>query len=137
MHEDVKVLEDGDEDAEDEREVGAVETKGRGVGHLVTRDALGAPGAHEADVAYKDRDPGQQAEDGDEVDKVGEDDLGVVLDVEEGDAGDRGAEPEGVDGDAAAVGAGEDAVAVAFLGEAVKRAGSDVEVAVGGAEDED
>ena len=137
VHEHVEVLEDGDEDAEHEREIGAVEAKGGGVGHLALGDALGPAGAHEADVADEDGDPGEQAEDGDEVDEVGEDDFGVVLDVEEGDARYRRAEREGVDGDAAAVGAREDGVAVPLFGEAVKRAGGDVEVAVCGAEDED
>ena len=88
VHKNVKVLEDGDEDAEHEREIGAVEAKGGGVGHLGIGDALGAPGAHKVDVRDENGDPGQQAEDGDEVDEVGEDDFGVVFDVEEGDAGD-------------------------------------------------
>ena len=137
VDEDVKVLEDGDDDAEDEGEIGAVQAERGRVGHLRLGDALGAAGAHEADVRHEDGDPGQQAKYGDQVDKVGEDDFGVVFDVQEGYAGDQGGESEGVNGDATAIGACKDTGAVTLFGKTVERSCCDVEIGVGGAEDED
>lgn len=137
VDEDVEVLEDGDQDAEAQGEVGAVQAKGRGVGQLRRIDALGSAGFHKVDVRDQDGDPGEDAEDGDEVDEVAEDFAGVVADVEEGDAGDEGRESERVDGHAAAIGPGEDGVGVSFLGQAVEGTGGDVEIAIGGGKDED
>lgn len=111
VHEDVEVLENGDDDAEDEREPGPVQPERRDVVELVVRDALGPARLHEVDVRHEDGDPGQQAEDGDEVHEVSEDFARVVRHVEEGDAGDQGGEAEGVDGDAAGVGASKNVVA--------------------------
>lgn len=116
VHEDVEIFEDGDDDAEAESEVGAVEPKGRRVVHLRLVDALGAPGFDEVDVRDEDGDPGQEAEDGGQVDEIAKYLAGIVGHIEERDAGDDGREAERVDGDATAVGAREDAVGVAFLG---------------------
>lgn len=65
VHEDVKVLEDGDDNAKAEGEVGAEETKGSHIVHLTFVDALGPPRLDEVYVRHKDGDPGQDAEDGD------------------------------------------------------------------------
>lgn len=50
VHEDVKIFEDGDDDAEDEGEVSAEETEGSGVCQFGWGDVLSASGANEADV---------------------------------------------------------------------------------------
>ena len=132
MHEDVEVLKDSHDDAENERGPRPVQAEGRHVDEVGVGDALGPARLDEADVRHEDGDPGQQAEDGDQVHEVVEHFARVVRYVEEGDAGDQGGETEGVDGDAAAVGVGEEVVAGAFFGEAVEGAGRDVEVGVGG-----
>lgn len=58
MHEDVEVLEDGYDDAEGEREIGAVETEGGDVGQALGVDALGSARFDEVDVCHEDGDPG-------------------------------------------------------------------------------
>ena len=88
MHEDVEVLEDGNQDAEHQREPGSVEAEGCRVRHHVLLDTLGAPRAHEVDVRHQDGDPREQAEDGDQVNEVTEDYAGVVCHVQESDAAD-------------------------------------------------
>ena len=93
---DVKVLEDGDDDAEYQGEIRTIETEWGRVRHHVVVHSLGAPGAYEEDVRYQNGDPGQEAEDGNKIDKVGEDFLGVIGDVEEGDACDYGTESKRV-----------------------------------------
>ena len=98
MHKGVKVLEDGDHDAEGQSEVCPIQAKRRGVGHLRVGDALGAPRFDEIDVCDEDGYPGQKAEDGDEVDEVTEDFCGIVAYVQEGDEGDGGREGERVNG---------------------------------------
>jgi len=70
VDEDVEVFEDGNDNAEDESKVGAVEAEGGDVSQLGVCDALGAARAHKADVRDEDGDPGEEAENGDEVDKV-------------------------------------------------------------------
>ena len=97
---------------------------------------MGAAGADKIDVGNKNGDPGQDTEDGDEVDKVVEDVCGGLGDVEEGDEGDGGGESESVNGDTAAVSTSEDGEGVSFFGEAVEGSCSDVEVRVCSAEDE-
>ena len=132
MHKDVEILEDGHHDAEYERKVRPIQPKGCSVRHHILAHPLRAPSAHEPDVRYKNRNPGQQAEDGDQIDKIREDFFGVVGYVQEGYASYQGAEGEGVDGQPALVRAREDAVRVPLLGEAVECSCRDVQVAVCG-----
>ena len=66
--EDVEVLGQGDEHAEEERNARADEAKRRRVRQLVVGDALGPARAHKVDVRDEERDPGQEAEDGRQVD---------------------------------------------------------------------
>ena len=70
MHEDVKVLEDGNHDAEHQGEVGAVEAEGSDVVHLILVDALRPAGFDKVDVRHENGYPGQEAEDGDQIDKI-------------------------------------------------------------------
>lgn len=104
VREHVEVLGQRDDDAEDQgapRPVHAQRRleRQRRVGHL-----LRLTGPHEVDVRHEDRDPGEQAEDGDQVDEVAEDGLGVVGDVHVGQQGEEGGHAESVDGDAPSVG---------------------------------
>ena len=137
VHEDVVVLRERDEAAEHERDVRAGQAQGCDKGQGFDGDVLRAPGVDEVDVGDEKGDPGEQAEDGDEVDKVPEDGLGVVRDVHVREKTEGGGEPQGVDGDAAAVGFGEDLGGFAFSGEAVQGSGGDVQVGVGRGEDEE
>jgi len=76
-----KVLGQGDQAAPEEGEVGAPDAEGSSVGELLGGYALGFAGAAEVDVGDEDGDPGQQTEDGGQVDKVAEDFLAAGRDV--------------------------------------------------------
>lgn len=134
--EDVEVLGQGDDNAEEQGTVGAGNTERRGVGHALDGDLLGLASTHEVDVGDQDRDPGQQTEDGDQVDKVLEDGLGVAGDVHVGQQGEHRAGSQGVHGNTATVGPGEDLGGLSFTGETVDGTGCDVKVGVGSREDE-
>lgn len=136
VHKDVKVLEDGDDDAEAKGEVGAPQAKRSHVVHLTLVDALGPSRLDEINVRHQDGDPGQDAEDGDQVDEIIEYFLRIICNVEEGDQGDESRETKSIDGHPAAVGAGEDGERVTLLGKTVQCTGGNVEIAVGGGEDE-
>lgn len=58
MHEHGVVLGQGDEDAEEDGAVGAVDAEGRGVGEGRGGDVLRDAGANEVDVRDEDGDPG-------------------------------------------------------------------------------
>ena len=83
------------------------------------------------------RDPGQQTEDGGEVDKVSENGLGVVGGVHKGGAAEQRRDRESGNGDTALVGPPEDLGSVTLLGQAVDCTGSDVQIGIGGTEGED
>ena len=134
MHEDVKVLEDGNHDAEHQGEVGAVEAEGSDVVHLILVDALRPAGFDKVDVRHENGYPGQEAEDGDQIDKIEKHFPWVASHVEKGNAGDGGRETQGVDRNSAAIRPGKNAVTIAFFGQSIQRAGSNVQVAVGGRE---
>lgn len=76
----------------------------------------------------QNRDPGEETEDGDEIDKILEDRHGGGVDAEEGEEAEERGEAEGVDGDTAAVGACEDLGGVALDCETVESTRSDVEI---------
>lgn len=136
VHEDVVVLEDGDDDTEAKSEVGADKTKRSHVVHLTLVDALGAPRLDKVNVRHQDGDPGQKAEDGDQVDEISKYFLRIICNIEEGYQGDKGRETKSIDGNPAAVGACEDGERVTLLGKTVQRTGGNVEIAIGGGEDE-
>lgn len=137
MDEDVVALCEGNDAAEGESEVGACGAQGGLVYEVGIGDVLGFSGAHKVDVGDEQGDPGEETEDGDQIHKVFEDGLGVAGDVHVGKAGEAGGDDEGVDGDAAAVGAGEDGGGFALAREPVDGTSGDVEVRVGGGEDEE
>lgn len=119
MDEDVEALSERNDAAEDEGEVGACGAKGGCVYEVRVRDVLGFAGANEVDVGDEQRDPGEKAKNGDQIHKIFEDGLGVTRDVHVGQAGEAGGDGEGIDGDAAAVGAGEDGGRFALARETV------------------
>ena len=137
MDEDVEALSERNDAAEDEGEVGACGAKGGCVYEVRVRDVLGFAGANEVDVGDEQRDPGEKAKNGDQIHKIFEDGLGVTRDVHVGQAGEAGGDGEGIDGDAAAVGAGEDGGRFALARETVNGTSGDVEVRVSGGEDEE
>jgi hypothetical protein len=63
VHEHGVVLGQGDEDAEEDGAVGAVDAEGRGVGEGRGGDVLRDAGANEVDVRDEDGNPGEEAED--------------------------------------------------------------------------
>lgn len=75
----------GDDDAENQGAPGAGDAQGRLVRERGVGDVLGLPGPDEVDVCDEDGDPGQEAEDGDQVDEVFEDGCGVAGDVHVGE----------------------------------------------------
>lgn len=137
VHEDVEVLEDGDDDAEAEGEVGAVKAEGSDVVHLTLVDALGPPRLDEVDVRHQNGNPGQDAEDGDQVDEIVKHLLRIIRNVQKGYKRNEGRETKGIYGNPAAVGACEDGMRITLLGKTVEGAGGNVEIAVGSGEDEE
>lgn len=132
----VESLEESDDAAEEEGDVGSPDSTWRDEWHLAVEDTLGLAGSHEVDVRDKDGDPGKDTEDGDEVDEVGEDGLGRGADVEVGEEAERGGKSKSVNWDTTAISAGEDGWGVALNGETVESTGSNVEIGVGGGKDE-
>ncbi|KFY22760.1 hypothetical protein V493_06341, partial [Pseudogymnoascus sp. VKM F-4281 (FW-2241)] len=124
----VEALEDGDQAAEAETDVRAPESAGGDKGQGAVGDVLGAAGAHKVDVRHENRDPGEETEDGDEVDKVLEDRHGGGVDAEEGEEAEARGETERVDGDTAAIGARKDLGGVALDCESVEGSRRDVEI---------
>lgn len=79
-------------------------------------------------MRYQDRDPGEESEDGDEVDKVLENRHGGGVDAEEGQEAEERGQAECVDGDTTAIGAREDLGGVALDCETVESTRCDVEI---------
>lgn len=136
VREDVVVLGENDQNAETQGDVGADDAEGGDVGQVGVGDVLGATGAHEVDVGDQDRDPGQETEDSDQVDEVLEDGLRVVGNVHVGDQSDGRTNGQSIDWDTATVGTGEDLGGLALASETVDSTGGDVQIRVGGREDE-
>lgn len=107
------------------------------VRHGAVGDVLGAAGLDEVDVGDEDGDPGQDTKDGGQVDKVLEHLLGVVGDVHEGQEGEGSAQEEGGPGNTTAVGLLEDGGGGLVGGKTVEGTAGNVEIGVGGREDED
>lgn len=136
-HKVVESLEESDEAAEEERDVGSPDSSWRDEWHLAVEDTLGLASSNKVDVGDQDRDPGEDTEDGDEVDEVGEDDLGGSANVEVGEEAESGGKSKGVNWDTTAISAGEDAWSVTLDGKTVESTGSNVQIGVGSGEDED
>ncbi|KAI6764611.1 hypothetical protein HG531_012498 [Fusarium graminearum] len=83
---------------------------GGDVGESLVGQTLSLLGAAPEDVSGEDGDPGQETEDGGQVDKVAKDLCGVVGDVHEGEQTERSRHAEGVDGNTVLirVGGGKD-----------------------------
>lgn len=81
----VETLEDGDEAAEEQTDVRTPDSARGDKSHGAVWNILSAARAHEVDVGHEDGDPGEETEDGDEVDKVLEDRHGGGVDTEEGE----------------------------------------------------
>ena len=135
--EDGKVLGKGDQAAEEETNAGANKTERRNVGELVIRDALGAACADEENMRHQEGDPGQQTEDSDQVDKVAENNLGVLGSVHEGGAAEEGRDGESGDGNTAPVSPAEDPGGMTLLGKTVNGTGGNVKIRVGSRESEE
>lgn len=116
LGEDAKVLGQGDEAAEEEGTVGADQAEGSDVGHLVIGKALCLARLQEVDVCHQDRDPGQQTEDGHQVNEVSEDHDRVIGDVHHGEQTKSRREGKGRNGYTALVGPGKDLGGMALSG---------------------
>lgn len=78
VDEDVEVLGQADEDCEEQADDGTPVALRGDIGHGAVGDVLSAASTKEEEVGDKDGNPGQDTEDGDEVDKVAKD-LIVML----------------------------------------------------------
>lgn len=132
----VESLEEGDEAAEEEGDVGSPNSSWRDKWHLAVKNTLGLAGSDEVDVRNQNRDPGKDTKDGDEVDEVGEDDLGGGRNVEVSEEAESGGETQSVDWDTTAISTGEDSWSVTLNSKTVESTGGNVEIGVGGGEDE-
>lgn len=132
----VEIFEDGDHDAKRQSEIGSGKAKWRGVDELVLFDALGLARLDKANVRHEDRDPRQDAEYGDEINKIPKYFLRIVCHVEKGNAANQRRKTKGVDWHSATIGASEDGKGIPFLGEAVQGPSGNVQVAVGCGENE-
>lgn len=135
VRKDVVVLGQGNDNAEEQGDVGAPDAERSEVGHGAVGDTLGNAGAAETDVGNEDGDPGQQTKDGGQVDKVAEDRLGVIRHVHEGQKTEAGRESESVQRDTILVGATEDGGSIAVGSQTVQRTASNVQVGVASRED--
>ena len=70
MHEDAIVAEYSDENTEHECKVCAGQSERCGICHMLTTHVLCASGMHEADMAYEDGNPCQQAKQRDQTNEV-------------------------------------------------------------------
>ncbi|GKT67100.1 hypothetical protein ColTof4_12728 [Colletotrichum tofieldiae] len=135
--EDIVVLGEGDDDAEEQSAIGAPDTKRCDVRQDLVGDVLRLAGLAPPDVSDEDRDPGEQTEDGRQVDEVAEDSLGVVGDVHEGQQGKEGGESKSVDGDTALVSTLEDGGSGAVGCQTIEGTAGNVQIRVGCRKDKD
>ena len=137
VEEDGEVLGECDDAAEEEGDVASPDAQGRAIGHDAVGDILCAAGLDEVDVRNEDGDPGEQTEDGGEIDKVLENLLRVIRHVHECQAAEQGADNEGGPRHTAVVGALEDTGGILVASKAVQGAAGNVQIRVGGREDKD
>lgn len=131
-----EVLGEADENAEEESDHGANLADGGDVGHSAVVKALSLACLQEEQVGDEDGDPGHQTKDGGEVDEVAEDLLGIVGYVHESQTSEQSREHQGRVWDTTAVGSSEDGRRRLVGGEAVEGTAGNVEIRVGGGEDE-
>lgn len=133
----IVTLEECNQAAEDEGDIRSPDASWCDESKLVVGDTLGLASADEVDVGNQDGDPGKDTKDGDQVDEVLEDGLGGAVDVEESKKTEEGRASQSVDRDTTAIGTAEDTWSVTLNSETVKSTGGNVEIGVGGGEDED
>ena len=131
-----EVLGEADEDAEEQSNHGADLADGRNVRHGTVVKTLSLACLQEEDVGDEDGNPGHQTEDRGEVDEVAEDLLGIVGHVHEGQASEKSREHQGRVWDTAAVGTSEDGRRRLVGGKTVEGTAGNVQIRVGGGEDE-
>ena len=127
----------GNKTAEEQSDVAAPDAERSLVGQGTVRDILGATSLDEVDVGDEDGDPGQNTEDGGQVDKVLEHLAGVIRDVHEGQEGEDGADDERRPGYTAAISLLEDGGGGLVTGKSVEGTAGNVQIGVGGGENED
>jgi hypothetical protein len=81
-----EVLGQGNQNAEEQGDVGTSQTEWSGISHLVFGDALCPTCAHEKDVRDEERNPGKETKNGGQVHKVAKDNFSVVSGVHESGA---------------------------------------------------
>jgi hypothetical protein len=126
--EDVECLEEGDQAAKSNGDVGSNDTEWSNVGEGTVWDTLCLTSLDEVDVANQDGDPGQETEDGDQVHEVSEDGVRCRADTQVGQETEGSGDPESVDGDTTLVGASKEARSFAFSGKTEECSGSNVEI---------
>lgn len=136
MDKDVETLGEANEDTEGESTIRARNAQWCLEGKGCLWNVLGVASAHKVDVHYQDGDPGEKTEHGNHVHKVAEHNLGIVRDVQVCEQGKHGGKCKGVDRDTAAVGSGKYSGSFAFTSQTIDGSGCNVEIGVGGREDE-
>lgn len=135
--ENVVVLGEGNENAHGESNDGSPHAEGGDIGESFVGETLSLLGTAPPDVSCEDRDPGHETEDGGEVDKVTENLGRVVGNVHEGQETERGRHGKGVDGNTMLVSLLEDSRSRTVGSKTVEGTASNVQIRVGGGEDED
>lgn len=135
--EDTIVLGQGDEDAEEEGDVAAPDTKRSLVWHDAVRYILRATGLPKGNVRDKDGDPGEDTKNGGQVDKVLKHLAAVVGSVHESQEGEDGAQAQRRPRHTAGIGLLEDGRGRTVRGKAVEGTTGNVQIRVGGGEDKD
>lgn len=137
LSEDIEVLRQRNENAEEQRNVGSSKTEWSSVRHHVLGNALSATRANKPDVRNQKRDPRQQSENGGEVDEVAENHLRIIRGVHEGSAAEKRGNGQSRYGHTTLVGPEEDLGSMAFDSKTVDCTGGDVKIRVRSAEGEE
>lgn len=137
--EDGEVLGQGNQGAECKSAIAAPQAEWRSV--LEQRAIIGytlrSSGLDEVNVGDENGTPGQESEDGHEIDKVAKDCLGRCRDVHVCDAADCSRQTQSIKGNSLFVGSGKDFGRMLLDGQSVECSRGNVQIRVGGAEDED
>lgn len=131
-----EVLENSNENAETKSNVGSVGLEWSLVDEvLITVNALGVKSLHEEDVSDKNGNPGEQTQNGDDVNKVAKDLGGTGSAVKVGQGAEKGGKAKSVVRNTHLVGGGEDSGSLAIDRHTVEGSGGNVKIRVGGGED--
>lgn len=117
--EDAEVLCQGNQNAEEQSNVRASQTKWSSVSHLILGDALSPTRAHKEDMRDQEGDPGQQTENGGQIDKVTKHNFGIISSVHKGSAAEKRRDGQSRHGNTTLVSPTEDLGRMALLSEAV------------------